>query len=41
MDERSGIYQVIYVAIRLLLTVKDAFPVLGLALIALVLWRLA
>ena len=41
MDERSGINQVIYVAIRLLLTVKDALPVLGLALIASVLWRLA
>ena len=40
MDERSGIYQVLYVATRLLLTIKDALPLIGVVLIASVVWRL-
>ena len=31
MNERKGGYQVLYVAIRLLLTVRDALPFLGIA----------
>ena len=39
MSERRRRYEVVYVATRLLLTVSDALPLLGIALVASVLWR--
>ena len=40
MSERSRRYEVVYVATRLLLTVRDALLLLEVALVASVIWRL-
>ena len=40
MADRNGLYQSLYVATRLLLTLKDALPLLGVVAIASLLWQL-
>lgn len=40
MANRNGLYQSLYVTTRLLLTLKEALPLLGVVAIASVLWPL-